>query len=310
MGKTVKKTHQDFLKEMENKHPNLIILNKYFNSKTRIKYKCKKCGLIWNATASKLCLGRGCPQCAGNKLKTHKEYISEVKKINPNIIVMSQYKSTSYNVSFKCKICGYEWVTKPGSILRGKGCFMCGKKNMGMRLAKDPQKFQDEIYEINPDIQLLEPYYRDKTKILCHCNICNEEWYAWPSGLKGGHGCPYCITSKGEKIVQRYLKQNNINFISQYKFNDLYGVGGRLLSYDFYLPEHNLLIEYQGKQHKQPIEYFGGQDTFKRQKEHDKRKREYAFQHNIELLEIWYYEDIIKKIEKTLNLITVTTAGH
>ena len=34
------------------------------------------------------------------------------------------------------------------------------------------------------------------------------------------------------------------------------------------------------------------QEDFKKQKEHDKRKREYAKEHNISLLEIWYFEII------------------
>ena len=60
------------------------------------------------------------------------------------------------------------------------------------------------------------------------------------------------------------------------------------MSYDFYLPEYNLLIEAQGKQHVEPVEYFGGEDQFVIQTEHDKRKREYAEIKNIELLEIFY----------------------
>lgn len=309
MGKLKKKTHQEFIIEMQKKHPNLTILNEYFNSKTRMKYICNKCGLIWSATAAKLSLGRGCPQCAGNKLKTHEEFVKQVYSINPNIKVMSQYKSTAYKMSFKCNICGYEWNTKPGSILRGKGCYMCGKKSMSIKLTKSSLKFEREIKNISPNIQLLEPYRKDKIKILCRCLDCNEEWYSWPSSLQGGHGCPNCHKSKGETQIKAILDYYNIKFIYQYKFDDLVGLGGKKLSYDFYIPEYNLLIEYQGKQHKQPIEYFGGEETFKRQKEHDKRKREYAFQHNIKFIEIWYYEDINDKLKKTLNLETVTTTG-
>ena len=77
------------------------------------------------------------------------------------------------------------------------------------------------------------------------------------------------------------------------------------LSYDFYLPNLNLLLELQGEQH----EYFikglhRTQRNFERQLEHDRRKREYAKQHNIKFLEIWYYDiDNIEEIlTKQLNL--------
>lgn len=71
------------------------------------------------------------------------------------------------------------------------------------------------------------------------------------------------------------------------------------LSYDFYVPDCNILIEFNGEQHEHPIEYFGGEQRFEIQKEHDKRKKTYAKNNNIELLEIWYYdfdniEDILK----------------
>ena len=81
------------------------------------------------------------------------------------------------------------------------------------------------------------------------------------------------------------------------------------MSYDFYLPQYNLLIEYQGIQHEEFIEEF---HKFKRgfiiQKEHDRRKEKYAKDNNIELLKIWYYdyENIEEILLKALdNIIKV-----
>lgn len=58
------------------------------------------------------------------------------------------------------------------------------------------------------------------------------------------------------------------------------------------------MIEYQGAQHGISVEWFGGNKYFKKQKEHDKRKREYAENNNIKLIEIWYYN--YNDIEKIL----------
>lgn len=308
MGKTKKKTHQEFILEMSEKHPHLAILNEYKNSKTRIRYICKKCGLEWEATACKLSAGRGCPRCAGNKRKTHKEYVKEVAKINPDIEILSEYISTSRKVTFRCKKCGYEWITRPGSVLRGKGCFWCGKKSMAKKLTTTNEEFlsklpDDRLYDVISDYKCL------RTKVRCKCQKCGKEWEALPRTLLTGHGCPYCKTSKGEETIASILSVNNIKYIQQYKFDELVGIGGKRLSYDFFLPECNTLIEYQGKQHKVPIDFFGGEETFKMQKEHDKRKRQYAFRNNYRLIEIWFYEDIETKIKETLNLETVTTAG-
>lgn len=49
---------------------------------------------------------------------------------------------------------------------------------------------------------------------------------------------------KGEKFIQNWLDKNNIKYEPQKKFNDL--KDKLSLSYDFYLPEQKVLIEYQG----------------------------------------------------------------
>lgn len=66
-----------------------------------------------------------------------------------------------------------------------------------------------------------------------------------------------------------------------------------------YLKDYNVLLECNGKQHYKPIEYFGGEEKFKIQQEHDERKRKYAKEHNIKLLEIPYWE-FDKKLEEKI----------
>jgi hypothetical protein len=137
--------------------------------------------------------------------------------------------------------------------------------------------------------------------------------------------CPECQYSQGEDKISNYLinkdfikimqeeydkllneEKYNIKYhIPQKTFNGLIGIGGGLLSYDFYLPNYNLLIEYQGMQHEKYCRGFHkSKKTFEKQIEHDKRKKEYALLNNINLLEIWYYDfDNIEEIlSKTLNL--------
>lgn len=83
-----------------------------------------------------------------------------------------------------------------------------------------------------------------------------------------------------------YFKKHNITFIRNYFYPDLLGLGGNLLSYDFYLPMYNLLIEIQGEQHYKAVKFFGGNQAFGVQKVHDYRKRKYAQANNINFLEI------------------------
>ena len=71
------------------------------------------------------------------------------------------------------------------------------------------------------------------------------------------------------------------------------------------MPKYNLLIEFQGEQHERYVDiFYATENDFKKQQEHDKRKREYAEEHNIELLEIWYrdYEKIENILSQELNI--------
>ena len=109
--------------------------------------------------------------------------------------------------------------------------------------------------------------------------------------------CPYCNMSKGEVDIKRFLDNYQIKYETQKKYNDLLSKKGNKLSYDFYLQDYNLLIEYQGEFHdgKASIQTSEEYDT---QKLHDKLKKDYANSHGIKLLEIWYYD--FKNIDKIL----------
>ena len=137
----------------------------------------------------------------------------------------------------------------------------------------------------------------------CLCDCCEEIIVRSSTLLHGYTKCCGCMKSHGEYYISTYLLSNSINFEKQKKFSDLLGVGGGNLSYDFYLPNHNMLIECQGEQHERPIEYFGGEEQFIIQQEHDRRKLEYAKDNGYKLLEISYkdYNNIDNILTKAIN---------
>lgn len=67
-----------------------------------------------------------------------------------------------------------------------------------------------------------------------------------------------------------------------------------------YIPSQNILIEYQGLQHYEPIDYFGGEKQFDRQQKHDQLKRDYARKNGYNLIEVPYIEDTYEKIKEYL----------
>lgn len=237
-----------------------------------------------------------------NKL-TNDDFLKRRGNFNKNIDILGKYVHSSQKIKVKCKLCGNVWEMLPGNILRGKGCSICA----GIK-QKTNDEFINELYVINPDILPLTSYKRAQEKIMCKCLVCGNIWWVKPTHLLGGHGCNKCkCYSTGERMISNILNYYHIFYIPQYTFDDLVSNKNGKLSYDFYLPNHNLLIEYQGAQHYKASGYLGGEDKFKIQQEHDKLKREYAQKHNINLLEISYKDNVKEKLLSYLE--TVTTAG-
>lgn len=135
-------------------------------------------------------------------------------------------------------------------------------------------------------------------RFICECQGCKEHTIkSVPSQyLRNGDSvsCGCMTRSFGETLILNILKENNITYKQQYSFPNLKGIKNRSLSYDFAIfnkqNQLKILIEFQGIQHYYPITFFGGEEQFNIQKEHDKRKREYAQNNNIKLLEIPYID--------------------
>lgn len=296
-----------FLQKVKLYHPNIQILSEYKNCKSLVKCKCSICGYEWETRATNVMHKKGgCPKCKHySPPRTHEQYVKKVKEINPNIIIISHYTRSDENITCKCKICGCKWTTCAHTITQGHGCPKC----KGLKDRITHEEFVTRMKDINPFVEVVGKYETMETKIEMKCLICGQTWKASPQNLLHKTGCPYCKCSKGEREIMKILDKHNVSYEWQKSYNDLIGLGGGKLAYDFYIPNYNLLIEYQGRQHERVDGKFFTQDIFEYIKEHDNRKKQYAKEHNIELLEIWYYENIEEKLIKTLNLETVTTAG-
>lgn len=304
-----KNKHNEFVNKLKSINRNILVLGKYTRAKDNIKVKCLICGNIWNPTPHKLLLGRGCPKCADESRKiklrkSHYDFITDVHNINPDIDVISKYKNSSTYVEFKCNKCGHHWLAKPGNILSGKGCPKCAYVIVGNKNRRTHYDFISKLSNINPKVQVLSNYINNNTKLECKCLNCGHIWNAAPKTLLLGKGCPICNSSKGELKIAKFLDDNNITYVHQKTFDNLVGVGENLLSYDFYIPSKNILIEYQGIQHEKPVDFkgYGNKNAiknFEKQKEHDRRKAEYAHNNNIKLICIWYWN--FKNIESILS---------
>ena len=98
---------------------------------------------------------------------------------------------------------------------------------------------------------------------------------------------------------------SNILFEKQKRFSDCRDKNP--LPFDFYLPEYNMCIEYDGRQHFEPVNFGGGlqetKDNFQLTNRHDKIKTQYCIDNNIKLLRIPYTElkNITTILKENLN---------
>lgn len=192
-------------------------------------------------------------------------------------------------MKFEHTLCNTEFYAKPISILMHyKVCPKCSKTKR-----KTIEELNKNLFEIhNGEYECLGPYKNTHTKTKFIHKKCNYIFECVPSGLLNNRSsCPKCRMSQGEKIIDNYLKTNNINFIRQFSFNDC--KNKRKLHYDFLCYNDNIkiLIEYDGEQH-----YLScyGKDKLKETKELDKIKNKYANTNKIPILRIPFWE---KKID-------------
>lgn len=115
-------------------------------------------------------------------------------------------------------------------------------------------------------------------------------------------GCTF-NSSLGETIVRNLLNKYKISFLEQQRFDDCKNISK--LIFDFYLPTHNIAIEYDGVQHYMPIDAFGGEKAYKETLLRDNIKDKYCCDNNIKLIRIPYYTTI-EDIEKTIKDIVST----
>lgn len=296
-GRVNLKTHDQYVYDVSLANKNIDVVGTYVNNSTKILHKCKIDGFEWYARPNNILNGAGCPVCS-RKLKTTTMFKNELFEINKNIDVVSDYINNKTKVHCICKIDGYEWDTLPGNLLKGCGCPVCSGTKY-----KTHDEYVIDVAKVNGDIDVIGTYINARTKILHKCKIDGTEWMADPHHILSGRGCPTCSISYGEIDVRNYLHNNNIVFERQYTFDGC--INKNKLPFDFYLPDYNLCIEYDGEQHFKPIERFGGNEAFLQRQINDSIKNKFCLSNNILLLRIKYCEDVTSVLDDFFNNLTI-----
>ena len=208
--------------------------------------------------------------------------------------------------------CGNKNIVKKGAYLRSGRVKSCGCYNKEMSFEKNHKDITGQKFgcltAIEAAPQLRKHRHNRSVIWRCACD-CGNTAYVTVSALQGGGtiSCG-CVVSKNEMKIQHFLEKNNVNFRSQYSFDDLRSKEtGWHLKFDFAVFDKNFkqiifLIEYDGEQH-----YYGtrfsphpeeNQEKFRKIKLYDAQKDKYCQENNIELVRIPYWD--AKKVEEIL----------
>ena len=261
----------------------------YKNNYTKVELICKEHGSFYISPSHHIYKKQGCGKCVG-LYRTTEEFINKSKEIHGNKYNYSlvDYKKSHKKVKIICKKHNKIFEQTPHEHLSGQGCPFCKIQTNEEFIIKS-----ENIHGDKYDYSLIK-YIRSNKKVKIICKKHNKIFEQTPANHVIGQGCPKCNDSKGEKKISYFLTNSNVKYIEQYKFDNC--KHKYKLPFDFYLPEYNCCIEYDGKQHFEIIKYWGGEENFNKIKIRDKIKNDYCIENNIKLIRIKYNDNINEKI--------------
>lgn len=221
------------------------------------------------------------------------------QKIDHLYVLGDPQPGGSAGTKWKCQCeCGAIVYRYSHDLLNSNTYSSCGCMN-GKRIRKDltGQNF-GKLVAIEP----VESDQFGNTFWLCKCACGNKKKVRASSLLAGNTKSCGCITSTGNNEIEKFLLQNNINYIPEYCINDCVTEKGNPMRFDFCILDDDnkikFLLEYDGEQHFQPMlrGYLKGQYEIIHAR--DEIKNKYCFEHNIKLIRIGYNEDLNTRLQK------------
>lgn len=255
--------------------------------------------------------GCGCPECGRltslvSHSDTYDDFLAKAVETHGDLYgyLLVKYTNSITEVDILCHRCNTVFKQMPRNHIFGAGCRDCNVKEHIESLTKQQDEFIRDAINKHGNLfgYSLVKYINNSVKIDIICNKCKAIFPQEPHAHLQGNGCPFCRSSKGERSIKLYLDYNNIIHESQKMYSECRSLKNRMLKFDFFIPSHNLLIEFDGQQHFKPVfmaNRMMTDDEFNTVKLHDSIKNEYASKNNIKLLRIPYWDK--NKIPEILN---------
>lgn len=319
-GGSGKKSTEEFVKLAKEIHGDKFDYSEvnYINSKTPVKIICPTHGDFLQKPVVHLS-SNGCPKCGwdiqNDKVRGDVDnFIKKSKELHGDTYNYSEvkYENNNTKVEIICPIHG-AFMMSPNAHTnssRPQGCPKCGGIRAGQKTRHTTDEFIEKanIVHNNKFDYSKSDYVTAYTPIKIICPK-HGEFIQLPYAHLGGRGCAACNESSGERFISKLLDKKKIDYVRQKTFADCFhkSQSGRCtrLKFDFYLPNQNTCLEFDGQQHFMPVEYYGGEESFELTKKRDKIKNQYCKKNGIKLIRIPHTmkkEDIEPYILKELGL--------
>lgn len=279
----------NFIEKSKNIHGNLFDYKnvEYINNKTNVELICKEHGTFFTRPDSHLSKKYGCPDCGVKRRienSKNKNWLQDCIVVHGDRYDYSNvfYINSKTKVEIICKEHGSFLMTLNAHIIQKQNCPKCYRVFNTDDFINKSTNVHNGLYDYSKSIYVDA---REKVDVICKVH---KEFKISPYCHLQGQGCNKCKLSKGENRIYNLLKEKGINYEVQYTFTDCMNI--KKLPFDFYLPELNICIEYDGEQHFKPIDFFGGVETFEKLKINDNIKNTYCISNNIKLIRIPFYK--------------------
>ena len=289
-----KLTQKEFIERTKMVHGDKYDYSKveYVNNSTPVYIICSKHGEFYQKPHDHLS-GCGCKKCAIEHKKSifrtsKSTFISKAKQVHGDKYDYSkiEYINNHTKVCIICPKHGEFWQTPENHL--HYGCNKCGYESSKIKNREGIENIINRCTKTHGnkyDYSLVDKdIVSDKIKIICKKHGIFEQQALYH--INGG-GCPHCIKSALEEEIEKTLINNNISF--KHKTHPKW-LGK--LELDFYLPEYNIAIECQGRQHYEAIDYFGGASKFDYTKKCDAHKQQLCKKNGVKLLYFTHYDKI------------------
>lgn len=286
----------DFIAAANTKHGDRYDYSRveWVNATTKVRIVCPEHGDFWQEPWRHLSSAAGCLKCGwvatGQSLSlTQDEFLGKAVIRHGPIYDYSEveYRNNHTKVVVICGKHG-RFLVAPEKHLCGTGCPACGRIRTGEKLRTTPETFVKQAKLVHGDRYDYScvRYIDSEQKWEIACTKHGPWTVSLTNHIGRASGCPKCTVSIGHELIRTVLVSLNTRFEEEKRF---LGLGA--LRYDFFVADRKLLIEYDGIQHFEPIEVFGGAEALRKTKLRDRRKNQWAQANNMTLLRIRYDQD-------------------